>query len=165
MISVRRMIHVGALLGAALCSGCVFYNVPVPAKHATSWGKEIKAEDLSSFQTNRTSRREVIARLGQPVRQVEDKRVDIYWWLERIGRRFVGFVVLAPHGPGAADSNDIERTHAVIVHYDHAGRLQRIEKGILPKNWHKGAWLDEWIAGEKSMAKRPSNTVRPATNK
>lgn len=107
-------IHGMAIFAAStLLAGCII--VPVP-EHGTLGGRLSLAENDTLFiQPGRTTRDEVLLRLGFPERRVDDQRTFVYWW-----ETVMAYVL-------AEGTTALGRNNVLLIEFDHTNTVVRFE--------------------------------------
>lgn len=161
----RKIIYVGhihehcmidAFRKFALTSFCLFFLygcvsfIPIPVFTGTVIsGSKITDENITFLSTGRTTREEVIQKLGQPSMEFKDLHIIVYSWIIRIG-------YMAP------DFIDIPQEHVLLVALDEKDIVLNYEISIKPWPFDtiRGHTL-RWIEREQIDVPKPSDKFIP----
>jgi len=134
-----------ASLGALALAGCVM--LPLPQDNgAITEGREIAAERSATLELGRTTRPEVLERLGEPSAIWEERRLLVYAW-DRVHWKLL--VILAARTGAAGGIFDLPTHYMLLVQFDADGRVSRAERCERPGLTRFGAFLREWADGKR----------------
>ena len=129
-----------ALTGLGL-SGCII--IPTPSHGGVG---VITEETIESFEPGKTTRADILLRLGDPAERLEEDRFFVYQW-----KRIHGYFVAGGGYSGVAAT--LLATHSLGIEFTPDNRLKRV-KVIHP--WlaltEKRSSLEEWMAEERELA-------------
>lgn len=112
-----------ALLGLLATMGCVVVPIPATGKKVIS-GSRVETNDVSFIQPGKTTRWELIQRLGPPGRFYNDLLVATYPW--QTASLYVAWAIFVPD-VGAGDVEAVAKTHLFLVQFDACDRVVRHE--------------------------------------
>jgi hypothetical protein len=131
------MLHRMALLSlmAVGLSGCIIIHTP---SHRGSY--IITEEIIESFEPGKTTRADIILRLGDPAERLDEDRFFVYHWLRTHGYGFVGAGFAGIGGP-------LPARHYLGLEFTPDNRLKRVKvfHPWLPLT-DKRSILEEWKA-------------------
>jgi outer membrane protein assembly factor BamE (lipoprotein component of BamABCDE complex) len=149
-----RRLRAAGLVAIAGLAGCLI--VPLP-EHDLLFGKgAVDVETLDAFRAGRTTRADVLLRLGEPAERRGNDRVFVYGWSVACGWIVVGF------GPGG-QVGQIDRPKYAAIRFDEDGVATDV---LLAEDWwftSATTVLDEWAGPDapppspvgSTEAKRP----------
>jgi outer membrane protein assembly factor BamE (lipoprotein component of BamABCDE complex) len=128
-----------ALTGLGL-SGCII--IPTPSHDGVG---VITKETIESFEPGKTTRADILLRLGDPAERLEEDRFFVYQWKRIHGYFFAG-------GGYSGVAAVLLATHSLGIEFTPDNRLKRV-KVIHP--WlaltEKRSSLEEWMAEEREV--------------
>ncbi len=129
-----------ALTGLGL-SGCII--IPTPSHGGVG---VITKDTVESFEPGKTTRADVLLRLGDPAKRLEEDRIFVYQW-----ERIHGYVISMFPQPNTY----IPRPHYLGLEFTPDGRVKRV-KALGPSFafFDQYSKLEEWMA-EKSESSHP----------
>jgi len=134
-----------ALMGLEL-SGCII--IPTPSYGGVG---VITKETIESFEPGKTTRADVLLRLGDPYERLEEDRVFVYQWTRKHGLWAAGIPIpfggLIPLGGG-----DFPRSHYLGLEFTPDNRVKRVK---LLDPWFslfdQLPRLNKWMAEEREL--------------
>jgi hypothetical protein len=135
-----------ALTGLGL-SGCIMI-IPTPSYGGVG---VITKETIESFEPGKTTRADVLLRLGDPAGRLEEDRLFVYQWTRKHGRWGAGIPVpmvgVIPLGKG-----DILRSHYLALEFTPDNRVKRL-KLLDPRFslFDQHPKLEKWMAEEREL--------------
>jgi len=124
--------------------GCVAVPIPQGEGEVTE-GREITAEGARAIEIGRTSRGEVLDRLGEPAAIWAEQRVFVYAW-DRVHMK----LLWAAGGgySGAVGVLDVPTHYMLLLQFDLNDRVSRAERCVRPALTRYGTFLREWADGQ-----------------
>jgi hypothetical protein len=120
----NKLLVILALSPIAIHS-CVILPIPTPAH--SGYGV-VTDETLQSLKPGQATRADVILRLGDPSRRIDEDRFFIYQWRRTYGYLFMAIVIPAPYtAAGAGDITNWEKAHFLVMEFTTDSRLKRSE--------------------------------------
>jgi hypothetical protein len=124
--------------------------VPIPTKeNKILAGKPVHGEQLAFLTTKRTTKKEVIERLGSPSIIWEDARVLAYSWEMRQG---ILFWAAGTYYSGAAGMKDIPKHYLLLIRFDEKDRVQRFSRTVRPLTQSYSDFLKEWLKNSNAQS-------------
>jgi len=137
-VMLGRMVLL-ALTGLGL-SGCII--IPTPSHGGVG---VITKETIESFEAGKTTRADILLRLGDPAERLEEDRFFVYQWKRIHGYFFAG-------GGYSGVAAVLLATHSLGIEFTPDNQLKRV-KVIHP--WlpltEKRSSLEEWMAEEREV--------------
>jgi len=133
-----------ALLAAALPAlhACMALTVPFSQQREVA-GQEVTRLAALRLSPGRTTRSEVVARLGKPSLQWSAERTLVYTWSARESR---AVLVSNPGRPlGFERVHDGTRAHQLALQFDADDRLLRVRNVLEDTVGHQPASLHQWV--------------------
>jgi outer membrane protein assembly factor BamE (lipoprotein component of BamABCDE complex) len=131
-----------ALTGLGL-SGCIIITTPSHGGDGV-----ITKETIESFEPGKTTRADVLLRLGDPAIRREEDRFFAYQWTRRSGYWAVGLPL--PMGPGPSTGGPIRRSCYLGLEFTPDNRVKRVK---VLDHWFslidQYTKLFEWMAEER----------------
>lgn len=124
--------------------GCGTVSLPLGKGEVTE-GREITAESAGAIEIGRTSRDDLLLRLGEPAAIWADQRIFVYAW-DRVSWKFLW--VSGDGDSGGVGLADAPRHHMLLIQFDMADRVSRAERCVRPAQIGYGAFLREWANGQ-----------------
>lgn len=136
----------GALVPAVALGGCLI--IPTPEHGLISGKGAVDAETLDAFRTGRTTRAEVLLRLGEPAERRGDDRVFVYAWEVACGWFAAGAGYAGVAGP-------IPKQKYAAIRFDDAGVASDVI--VAEGSWLRSATkvLDQWAGPDAPHPKPP----------
>lgn len=131
-------------LAAAVLAGCIVLPIPQGEGEVTE-GREITPERAGTVEVGRTSRAEVLQRLGEPAAIWVDRRVFVYAW-DRAHLKVL-WVVAGPYA-AAGGLEDVPTHYVLLLQFDETDHLVRAERCVRPLLSEYGMFLTEWADGK-----------------
>ena len=133
-----------ALTGLGL-SGCVI--LPLPSYGGVG---VITKETIELFEPGKTTRADVLLRLGDPDKRLEDDRFFVYQWTREHGGWGVG--IPTPYGAVTLAQGDFPRSHYLGLEFTPDNRVKRVKVldpwFNLSEQYPK---LEKWMAEEREL--------------
>lgn len=145
MLRLRFLRAAQAALAVLALAGCVMLPLPQGNGPVTE-GREIAAERSATIELGRTTRPEVLERLGEPTATWEARRLFVYAW-DRVHWKLL--VILAGPATAAGGIFDLPTHYMLLVQFDADGRVSRAERCERPGLTRFGAFLREWADGKR----------------
>lgn len=139
-----------AAISAIFFSACII--VPLP-EHREEGRVFIRKEMLAFIVTGKTTRADVLLKLGHPDAVAFDEQVFIYEWKPTVGFAAVG-------GPGAAATTSINLRHFCLIAFDPANNVIKYEiigHNIDRKRKPMTEFISEWL-------KSPEQNLSPGSS-
>jgi outer membrane protein assembly factor BamE (lipoprotein component of BamABCDE complex) len=111
-------------LVAAFAAGCLY--VPLSEKKVLK-GEQVTEEQRQAIHLGVTTKNDVLAALGPPAIEWENERVFAYRWEVRQG---VLLYAVAAGYKGDAGIIDIPKGYLLLVQFDEADRVRRVERVV-----------------------------------
>ena len=142
---MKTVLNILYLLSTVLLTGCIGL-VPLPPTNNQTYGRVIKSSETRFIVAGRTTRDEVIAKLGGEFRGSPRVAALAYSW-EKPAATLVWWIIAVETGGGG----HIERSHwqAFFVAFDAGGKVCRTEFVSLSQRKSVDEQLEDWVAGEK----------------
>lgn len=129
-----------ALLPALALAGCLAVPVPLGEGYVSA-GREVTDRQQARLAPGSTTRAEVLAVLGEPSATWDEEGIVVYDW-DRV--RMVVLWVLAGAGRAAGGVLELPEHHLLLLRFDAAGVLRRIEHAARPPGVSYGDVLRGW---------------------
>ena len=137
-VMLGRMVLL-ALTGLGL-SGCII--IPTPSHGGVG---VITKETIESFEAGKTTRADILLRLGDPAERLEEDRFFVYQWKRIHGYFFAG-------GGYSGIAAVLLATHSLGIEFTPDNRLKRV---MVIHPWlpltEKRSSLEEWMAEEREV--------------
>lgn len=112
---------------AVSCSSCVIIPIPTPGGVASGSRGHLTDEALAFLEGGRTTRKEVLLKLGEPERAWREQRLLLYYWQPE-----PAWVVAVAYGGGGVAAPVRWREHFLLLEFDETGLLKRRQAGDFP---------------------------------
>lgn len=133
-----------ACLAVLALAGCIVLPIPQGEGEVTE-GREITPERAASVELGRTSRAEVLERLGEPTAIWLDRRVFVYAW-DRVHLKVLW--IAAARYTAAGGLEDVPTHYVLLLQFDETDHVVRAERCVRPLLSEYGAFLAEWADGK-----------------
>lgn len=130
------------MLSATLTlAGCIVLPIPTGEDKVLA-GTPVADEQLAFLAPGRTTKAEVVERLGQPGVVWEDARVFVYRWDLRQG---ILLWAVGAHVTGGFGKTDLPSHHQLLIQFDEDERVQRFEHQKRPSGTSLADSIREWL--------------------
>ena len=127
-----------AVIALSVWPGCA--TVPVPAKRDSIAGR--KTSDFGFIRKGKTTRSDVVAKLGKPTEDFSDIRVTGYY-ITTIQPRSMFLITVIPAGTGTRGRAELQ---LALIEFDEQDRVKR--SGILTTAKTAREAAVNWLAGK-----------------
>lgn len=133
---------------------CVMLPLPTSEDRVLT-GKQVTEEQLLFLTSGKTTKQEVLERLGSPRVIWEDARVYVYNWQMRQG---ILFLAWGAYYTGGFGMKDIPRHYLLLIRFDEQDQVRRFERTVCPLHRSYADCLREWVESADSAV--PRNTPK-----
>ena len=157
---MKTSLAINLLFLTVLLTGCVGLLPVPPSRREPAHGKVITRADVKFIVPGRTTRDEVIARLGDQFRDSPRLPVLAYAWEKPAVGVMWGFMVAAQGGAGAGGGH-AEASHwrAFFVLFDPQGRVAATKFVCLTGRRSLDEQLEDWAVGKTHHLEDIASTV------
>lgn len=121
-----RRLLLTLVIVAVSCSSCVVMPIPTPGRVASGSRGHLTDEALAFLEEGRTTREEVLLKLGEPERAWREQRLFVYYWMSEPAWVVVVGLTVAGAGPVRW------REYFLLLEFDETGLLKRRQGGDFP---------------------------------